>query len=124
LEGLRDRPGRGRKPKLTHEQMQRLSKLLTEESPEAYGYNTSTWTGPLLLDWIHEEFHVKFKKAHIYNVIHKLGFSYQKAKGIYAEADPAKREDFKQTLKKNSSRLLSTPFCCLKMSFLCPIRPH
>ena len=88
LEGLKDRSGRGRKPKLTSEQMQRLGKLLAEESPKAYGYNTSTWTGPLLRDWIYKEFHVKFKKAHIYNVIQKLGFSYQKAKGIYPEADP------------------------------------
>lgn len=100
LEGLRDRSGRGRKPRLTPEQMQRLGQLIAEESPQAYGYNTSTWTGPLLRDWIDKEFDVRFQKAHIYNLLGKLGFSYQKAKGIYPEADPAKQEVFKQTLKK------------------------
>lgn len=100
VEGLRDKGGRGRKPKLTPAQMQRLGELLDGESPVEHGYNTDRWTGPLLIDWIDNEFGVRFKKAHIYNLIASLGFSYQKARGIYPEADPARQQVFKQTLKK------------------------
>lgn len=100
VEGLRDKTGRGRKPKLTSAQMQRLEELLDGESPAEHGYNTHRWTGPLLIDWIDKEFGVRFKKAHIYNLIASLGFSYQKARGIYPEADPDQQQAFKQTLKK------------------------
>ena len=71
--------------------MQRLQELLARESPGEHGYNTQRWTGPLLLDWIDREFGVRFKKAHIYNLISSLGFTYQKARGIYSEADPAQQ---------------------------------
>jgi len=102
IEGLRDKPGRGRTSQLSPEQMQRIADLLGEETPEEYGYNTQRWTGPLLIDWIDQQMGVRFKKAHIYNIIKRLGFTYQKARGIYPEADPVAQEAFKQDLKKNS----------------------
>lgn len=101
IDGLRDKAGRGCKPKLSPEQMQRLEELL-EESPTEHDYNTQRWSGPLLLDWIGKNFGVYFKKAHIYNLLAKLGFSYQKARGIYREADPEQQQAFKEDLKKNS----------------------
>lgn len=61
IDGLRDKEGRGRKPKLTPTQMQRLGELLDEESPTDYGYNTECWTGPLLIDWIDKEFGVHYE---------------------------------------------------------------
>ena len=102
VDGLRDKPGRGRKSRLSPTQHARLARLLAEESPTEYGYNTGTWTGPLLIDWIAGHFGVTYKKARIYNILKSLGFSYQKAKGRYPEADPQARQAFKQELKKNS----------------------
>jgi len=102
LEGLKDRPGRGRKPKLSDSQRQRLARLVAEESPSDHGYNSDTWTGPLLIDWIRQNFRVSYKKAQIYNILKQLGFSWQKAKGQPAEADPAHRKAFVRQLKKNS----------------------
>lgn len=102
VEGLRDKDGRGRKPRLSPEQMHRLEKLLEEELPSDYDYNTQRWSGPLLIDWIKKNFGISFKKANIYNILSKLGFSYQKARGIYREADPEQQEAFKEDLKKNS----------------------
>ena len=100
LDGLRDRAGRGRKPRLSAGQQSELLHLLTETSPEDYGYNTGTWTGPLLIDWIGKHFSVVFKKAQIYNIIKGLGLSYQKVKGFYPEADPQEQGEFKEALKK------------------------
>lgn len=102
LEGLRDKPGRGRKRLLSSEQRTQLTKLIAEESPLNYGYNSDTWTGPLLIDWITNHFNITYKKAQIYNIIKSLGFSYQKSKGIYPEADPEAQQKFKDNLKKTS----------------------
>ncbi|EON77582.1 hypothetical protein ADIS_1801 [Lunatimonas lonarensis] len=81
-----------------------LSDLLLGESPVGHGYNTETWTGPVLIDWVDKNFGVRFKKAQIYNIIKKLGFSYQKAKGFYPEADQEAQEDFKDSLKKTPGK--------------------
>jgi len=102
IEGLIDKPGRGRKSRLTQEQKDRLIELLTNESPYAYNYNTSTWTGPLLIDWISKNFAIQYKKAQIYNILKSLGFSYQKSRGIYPEANKEAQENFKKALKKTS----------------------
>lgn len=102
VDGLRDKPKTGRPKRLSEEQLGRLSALLRTESPVAYGYNSDTWSGPMIGHWIEKHFQVTFKKAQVYNIIHSLGFTYQRAKGIYPEADPAKQKAFKEDLKKTS----------------------
>ena len=100
LEGLKDKKGRGRKDRLTLIQKQEITMVLENELPTKYGYNTATWTGPLLINWIKKEFKIEYKKAQIYNIIKTLGFSYQKGKGIFPEANKEKQENFKNALKK------------------------
>ena len=104
LDGLKDKEGRGRKDKLTLIQKQQLAMVLKDEQPIKYGFNTATWTGPLLINWIKKEYGIEYKKAQIYNIIKALGFSYQKGKGIFPEANKEKQENFKSTLKKTSGR--------------------
>lgn len=104
IEGLRDKPGRGRKPSLSTEQMQALKELLQQGSPEDHGYNSGTWTGPMLIDWIRNSFGIEYKKAQIYNIVKQMGFSYQRAKGFYPEADVRAQQDFKEDLKKNAGQ--------------------
>ncbi len=104
MEGLKDKKGRGRKDKLTITQKQQLAIVLKEEQPIKYGFNTATWTGPLLINWIKKEYGIEYKKAQIYNIIKRLGFSYQKGKGIFPEANKEKQENFKNALKKTSGR--------------------
>ena len=103
VDGLRDKEGRGRKPGLQTDQLSRIKKLLSE-SPADYGFNTATWTGPMLIEWIKRQYGFEYKKAHIYNIIKSLGFSYQKGKGIFPEADKQKQETFKEGLKKTARR--------------------
>jgi transposase len=87
---------------LTQENRDRIKELLSTESPEVFGYNTRTWTGPIVIDWIMRHMDVCYQKAQIYNIIKSLGFSYQKSRGFYPEADPVKQEEFKEALKKTS----------------------
>lgn len=102
IDGLKDKEGRGRKSKLDSTQLIRIKELLSTEAPTDHGYNTSTWTGPLLIDWISRQYGLEYKKAQIYNIIKSLGFSYQKVKGIFPEADNQKQEIFKEGLKKTA----------------------
>ncbi len=103
IEGLRDKEGRGRTARLTEDQRNRISSLL-KESPEVSGYNSATWTGPMLIEWIEKEYNISYKKAQIYNIIKALGFSYQKGKGIFPEANAEQQEAFKEALKKTAGR--------------------
>ena len=102
IEGLRDKEGRGRKARLQPVHEEKIRHLLSAESPEAYGYNTATWTGPLLIDWVKGQYGIEYKKAQIYNIIKSLGFSYQKGRGIFPEANAEKQEVFKEGLKKTA----------------------
>src|SRR5215210_6590579 len=89
---------------LTPLQLQRVKGLLLQESAADHGFNSATWTGPLLIEWIKKQYGLEYKKAQIYNIIKSLGFSYQKGKGIFAEADEQKQEIFKEGLKKTARR--------------------
>lgn len=100
LEGLKEEHRSGRKPRLSDEEMSRIKKTILKETPKDYGYNTTTWTGPILNDHIEKQYGVKYKKAQIYNIMKKMGLSYQKGKGIYPEANAEKREGFIKELKK------------------------
>ena len=100
IDGLKDKPRSGRISKLSLEQESRNLNLVLLKSPEEFHYNTATWTGPLLIDWIKKNFDIEFKKVQIYNILKKLGLSYQKGKGIYPETNEQKQEEFKDALKK------------------------
>jgi len=99
IEGLRDKPRSGRRARLTEVQRQDLQSVLVR-SPEKFGYNTASWSAPLVRDYIQREYRVEYKQANIYNLLHKLGFSYQRAKGVYPERDEAKRSQVKADIKK------------------------
>jgi transposase len=103
IDGLRDKAGRGRTSRLNEQQLKSLSSVL-KASPEDYGYNSGTWTGPMLIEWVSREFGIVYKKVQIYNIIKKLGFTYQKGRGIFPEADAEKQEVFKETLKKTARK--------------------
>lgn len=104
INGLKDKAGRGRKARLGKEKSEELKEILQTKQPMEYGYNTATWTGPVLIEWIDKHWGISYKKAQIYNILKSLGFSYQKGKGIYPEADKEKQQEFKETLKKTSRR--------------------
>jgi transposase len=99
IDGLRDKPGRGRTAGLKQEQRERIAVLLSEP-PTDHGYNTATWTGPMLIEWIEKHYGLVYKRAQIYNIIKSLGFTHQKGRGLFPETDTHKQEAFKASLKK------------------------
>ena len=102
VEGLKDKEGRGRKSRLSDQQILELKQTLTDKSPLDFGYNTATWTGAILIEHVSKQYSVSYKKTQVYNLLKTMGFTYQKAKGKYPEADIEKQEKFKEDLKKTS----------------------
>ena len=102
VEGLKNKPKSGKSSRLNEEQKKELKYVIENKKPYEYDYNTSTWNGPILIDYIKNIYHIEYKKAHIYNILKALGFTYQKARAKYPEADEHKREEFKNTYKKTS----------------------
>jgi transposase len=96
IEGLRDKPGRGRHSNLDENQRDDFGALL-KESPQKHGYNSATWTGPMLIDWIEKNYGITYKKAQIYNIIKSLGFAFQKDRGIFPETNLSDQEEFKSS---------------------------
>jgi transposase len=102
VEALVDKEKPGRTKRLSDESLEEIKKVLLEKGPDNFGYNTTTWTGPLLIEYIKKYYGVEYKKAQIYNIIHSLGLTYKKGKGIYPET--ANREPVIDALKKTSTR--------------------
>lgn len=102
IEGLQDNPKSGRKPQLSEEQMKEIKYVILKEPATKFNYNTATWTGPILINFILKKYGVEFKRAQIYNILNKLDLSYKKGKGKYPEADEQKRQEFIKNFKKNS----------------------
>jgi transposase len=101
LDGLKDKTKSGRKPRIAAEQLIWLRKLIIEESPTKYDYNTETWTAPMLVDILKKQCNITYSDDMIYVILKKkLGLTYKKGKGFYPEADPKKREEFVEDLKK------------------------
>ena len=102
VEGLIDKKKPGRTSRLTKEQKEKIKFVVLEQSPEDYQYNSSTWTGLLLIDWIDKQYNIVYKKAQIYNILKNIGLTFQKSKGFYPEAK--ERSEKVEVLKKTSRR--------------------
>jgi transposase len=101
VEALLDKPKPGRPKRLDANQMEQLKNAVLNLSPEDFGFNSSTWTGPIVAEWLGTEFGLLYKKAQVYNILHGLGLSFQKGKGFYPEA--GEREEKIAEAKKNSN---------------------
>ena len=91
FDSLRYRLAPGRPPKLTKTQKKRLCALL-EAGPEEAGYPTGCWNSALIQDLILREFQVLYDVFYVSQLLHTLGFSYQKARFVSDHLDEAKRK--------------------------------
>jgi transposase len=101
LEGLKDKPKTGRKPKISEAELVWLKNIIINESPTKYGFNTETWTAPLIVIILKKNCNIIYSDDMIYIILkEKLGLTYKKGKGFYAEANKEVREKFVEDLKK------------------------
>lgn len=101
VEGLQDAPKSGRKAQLNDSQVKLLGRTILQESPEDYGYNSATWTAPILVRWIKNKFGITFSDDNVYQILKKkLHLRHKRGKGFYPEADTSERRQFVERLKK------------------------
>ena len=77
--------------------MQRIAKLLEEKTPDEYGYNTQRWTGPLLIDWIDQQFGVRFGELIFITLLLVLGSPTKRPGEFIRRPTPPSRNDLKKT---------------------------
>ena len=97
VEGLKDKPRSGRPRRLDEEQQKKL-KAAIEDKPEKFGYAGGVWSGPLVIDYRQSAFGVSYKKAQVYNLLRRLGFTFQRGKPFYPES--LEREGKIEAIKK------------------------
>ncbi len=102
IAGLANKARKGKAAKLSQAQLIALKHILLEQKPGQQGYNSATWTGAMIRDYVEKNYGVIYKRSSIYVVLEeKLGLSYQKGKGFYPEAEQAKGEAFIEHIKKD-----------------------
>ena len=96
-------PIRHQKPsRLNPEQQQQLKDMVLRQRPTDYGYERNLWTGALLSEVIEQRFGVLLKDSRIYELLGKLGLSYQRAHRDYANADPKAQKAWVEAVKKTA----------------------
>lgn len=90
-EDLRPRKAPGAAPRLTAAQREELCALV-EAGPQATGFTSGMWTGPMVGQLIRERFGVSYHDHHVPYLLHQLGFSVQRPRKRLARADAEKQE--------------------------------
>jgi transposase len=72
-EGIRSRPKSGPRPKLTYENLSRLSGLLAK-GPLAHGFETPVWTSERVAGLIWSRFRVRYSVDHVKHLLSTLGW--------------------------------------------------
>jgi len=98
VDALIDKVKPGRPKQLNSDQLSEIKETVLMKLPSDFGFNSATWTGPILISWIEKHHGITFKKAQIYKVLNSLGLTFQKGKGIYPEA--SERTEKVEVLKK------------------------
>jgi len=94
-EGLRTNPIPGSEPRLTEDQRSELSAMI-DAGPQAAGYTSGMWTGPMVGDWIRRRFGVSYHNHYVPELLHQLGFSLQRPRKRLANADAEKQAQWVQ----------------------------
>lgn len=88
--GLRVQWQGGRPSKLTPTQRRRLATIV-KAGPEAAGFPTGCWHALLIQQVIWREFHVTYNVQYLSDLLHNLGFSFQKARFVSDHLDEVAR---------------------------------
>ena len=93
LRGLRSGKSPGRPSKLTKKQRKELCKCLNA-GPESHGFPGNCWRSPMIQHLIAERFGIFYNVHYISELLHSLGFSYQKAAFVASKQDKQARQEW------------------------------
>ena len=95
FQGLKDKPGRGRRSQISDADRLKLKSDL-EKSPKDLGYDQARWDGKLLSHHLKVQYSVELRVRQCQNLFKQLGFSLQRPRKMPVGADPEKQEAFKK----------------------------
>lgn len=81
----------GRPPRLTVTQKKQLSVWL-DEGPQASGFDAACWSALLIQELIRTKFGVLYNRNYVCELLHNLGYSFQKAQFVSDHLDEARRQ--------------------------------
>lgn len=85
-DGLRDAERPGPTPRLSKAQKAELATFI-EAGPQAAGFTSGMWTGPMIGDLIRRRYGVRYHNHHIPRLLGWMGFSVQRPRKRLARAD-------------------------------------
>ena len=91
IDGLRSRKPPGAAHKLDERERSMLVGMI-EAGPQAAGFSSGMWSGPIIGELIRREFGVRYHNHHVPRLLHQLGFSVQRPRKRLAKADLAAQE--------------------------------
>lgn len=86
VKGLVTGKAPGPAPRLSEAQHDELGAMI-DAGPQAAGYTSGVWTGPMIANLIEERFGVRYHNHHIPRLLNQLGFSVQRPRKRLARAD-------------------------------------
>ena len=81
----------GRPPRLTPTQKKQLCDWL-DAGPQAAGFDSACWSTLLIQELIRREFQVLYNRNYVCELLHNLGYSFQKAQFVSDHLDEARRQ--------------------------------
>ena len=102
IEGLRDKPGRGRPSRLCKSDQLKLKEEIQKE-PSEFGYDQARWDGKLLSYHLRTRYGVELKVRQCQNLFRQLGFSLKRPRKMPVGGDPDKRDKFKKNSRGSPS---------------------
>lgn len=105
LQGLEEQQRCGRPSRLTTEIEHNLKLILTV-APNQLGYKQSRWDGPLIKQYLKEKHNISIEKSQVNVWLHQIGYSLQRGRKKFSQADPVKQAEFIQDIKKTSNSKL------------------
>ena len=86
VRGLRKAGHTGRPPKLSLAQLRDLERAL-KRGPEAFGFASGLWTAARVRDLIEYRTGVRYHQDHVWRILRKLNWTYQRPAGKALERD-------------------------------------
>ena len=80
----------GRPPRLTATQKKQWCAWL-DAGPQAAGFDSACWSTVLIQELIRSKFHVLYNRNYVCELLHNLGYSFQKAQFVSDHLDEARR---------------------------------
>ena len=100
VDGLRRRPGQGRREKLSLEEKDRLCSRI--EAGPREDDEVCTLRGKDVQQIVKKEFCKLYRLSSVYALLHRLGYSCLMPRPRHRQADPQAQEAFKKTLQRRS----------------------